>query len=147
MRSQQQYMSSPDHNDCFFLVRLMADTGLRLSPHQEEEKVQYWYLQNTLNNEQCLMANIWQYYLLTYFSYSQGFPCHVMWYLVLTSPSSCESHFAVKNNMQSSNNIQDFLCKTLAYVTTYELAVSLESGMAHIRYFIHSGQFLQIHEV
>jgi hypothetical protein len=75
-----------------------------------------------------------------------------MWYLVLTSPSSCESHFAVKNNMQSSDNSQDFLCKTLTYVTTYEHAVSLEFGMAHICYFIHGGQFfpvthLQIHEV
>jgi len=37
--------------------------------------------------------------------------------------------------MQSSNNIHDFLRKTLAYVTTYELAVYLEFGMAHICYF------------
>lgn len=70
-----------------------------------------------------------------------------MWYLVLTSPSSCESHFAVKNNMQSINNIQDFLYKTLAYVTIYKLAVSLEFLMVYSCYCIHSGQFLQIHEV
>jgi hypothetical protein len=72
-------------------------------------------------------------------------PCDVV--LSLNLPLFLRIPFCCKINMQSSNNIQDFLCKTLAYVITYELAVSLEFGMAQICYFIHSGQFLQIHEV